>query len=85
MACEVAPFLEQRPGAIDVVLVRSERWTEGHKAIMDALTEGVTAQAPAIRTTLRRIPEVSAVCSKRHIASLPSVRSRACSVPRRQL
>ena len=41
MACEVAPFLEQRPGAIDVVLVRSERWTEGHKAIMDALTEGV--------------------------------------------
>ena len=41
MACAVAPFLEQRPGAIDVVLVRSERWTEGHKAIMDALTEGV--------------------------------------------
>ena len=41
MACEVAPFLEQLPGAIDVVLVRSERWTEGHKAIMDALTEGV--------------------------------------------
>ena len=41
MACEVAPFLEQFPGAIDVVLVRSERWTEEHKAIMDALTEGV--------------------------------------------
>ena len=41
MACGVAPFLEQLPGAIDVVLVRSERWTEGHKAIMDALTEGV--------------------------------------------
>ena len=41
MACEFAPFLEQRPGAIDVVLVRSERWTEEHKAIMDALTEGV--------------------------------------------
>ena len=41
MACEVAPFLEQFPGAVDVVLVRSERWTEEHRAIMDALTEGV--------------------------------------------
>jgi len=41
MACGVAPFLEQLPGAIDVVLVRSERWTEEHKALMDALTEGV--------------------------------------------
>ena len=41
MACEAAPFLEQFPGAVDVVLVRSERWTEEHKAIMDALTEGV--------------------------------------------
>ena len=41
MACEVAPFLEHLPGAIDVVLVRSERWTEEHKALMDALTEGV--------------------------------------------
>ena len=41
MACEVASFLEQLPGAVDVVLVRSERWTEEHKALMDALTEGV--------------------------------------------
>jgi len=41
MACEVAPFLEQFPGAVDVVLVRSERWTEEHKALMDALAEGV--------------------------------------------
>ena len=41
MACEFAPFLEQFPGAVDVVLVRSERWTEEHNAIMDALTEGV--------------------------------------------
>ena len=41
MACEVASFLEQFPGAVDVVLVRSERWTEEHRAIMDALTEGV--------------------------------------------
>ena len=41
MACEVPPFLEQCPSAVDVVLVRSERWTEEHKAIMDALTEGV--------------------------------------------
>ena len=41
MACEVAPFLEQFPGAVDVVLVRSERWTEEHKTLMDALTEGV--------------------------------------------
>ena len=40
MARGVAPFLEQLPGAIDVVLVRSERWTEEHKALMDALTEG---------------------------------------------
>ena len=46
MACEVADFLEQLflerfPGVVDIVLVRSERWTEEHKAIMDALTEGV--------------------------------------------
>ena len=41
MACEVASFLEQFPGAVDVVLVRSERWTEEHKALMDALTEFV--------------------------------------------
>ena len=34
-------MLEQFPGAVDVVLVNSERWTEYHKAIMDALTEGV--------------------------------------------
>ena len=41
MACGVAAFLEHGPGAVDVVLVHSERWTEYHKAIMDALTEGV--------------------------------------------
>ena len=41
MPREVAEFLEQFPGAVDVVLVRSERWTEEHKALMDALTEGV--------------------------------------------
>ena len=40
MACEVAEFLEQFPGAVDVVLVRSERWTEFHRAIMEALTQG---------------------------------------------
>ena len=41
MACEVAEFLEQFPGAVDIVLVKSERWTEYHKAIMEALAEGV--------------------------------------------
>ena len=41
MACEVATFLKEFPGAVDVVLVNSERWTEYHKAIMEALTEGV--------------------------------------------
>ena len=41
MACEVAEFLEQFPGAVDIVLVKSKRWTEYHKAIMEALTEGV--------------------------------------------
>ena len=41
MACEVAEFLEQFPGAVDIVLVKSERWTEYHKAVMEALTEGV--------------------------------------------
>ena len=41
MAFEVAGILEQFPGAVDIVLVKSERWTEYHKAIMDALTEGV--------------------------------------------
>ena len=41
MACEMAMCLEQFPRAVDVVLVNSERWTEYHKAIMEALTEGV--------------------------------------------
>ena len=41
MACGVAEFLEQLPIAVDVVLVRSERWTEEHKAVMDARTDGV--------------------------------------------
>ena len=41
MACEVAEFLEQFPGAVDIVLVKSERWTEYHKAIMETLTEGI--------------------------------------------
>ena len=41
MACEVAAFLEQFPGAVDVVLVNSEQWTEYHRAIMEALVEGV--------------------------------------------
>ena len=41
MACEVAGFLEQFPGAVDIVPVKPERWTEYHKAIMEALTEGV--------------------------------------------
>ena len=41
MACEVATFLKEFPDAIDVFLVNSERWTEYHKAIMEALTEGV--------------------------------------------
>ena len=40
MACEVE-FLEQFPGAVDIVLVKSERWTEYHKAVIEALTEGV--------------------------------------------
>ena len=52
MACEVASFLEQFPGAVDVVLVRSERWTEEHKAIMDAFTE-------AVRMFLRRRKHLS--------------------------
>ena len=52
MACEVAEFLEQLPVAVDVVLVRSERWTEEHKARMDALTEGVRM----FLRTLRHLP-----------------------------
>ena len=41
MACEVAAFLKQFPGAVDVALVNSEQWTEYHRATMEALTEGV--------------------------------------------
>ena len=41
MACEPAPLLEQFPDAVDVVRVHSERWTEYHRALMEALTEGV--------------------------------------------
>ena len=89
MACEVAGFLEQFPSAVDVVLVNSERWTEYHKAIMDALAEGVrmffaTAQAPAIRKRPRGVQGESAVRSEKRTARLPSVWSRNRSVPRRQ-
>ena len=41
MACEVAAFLKQLPGAVDVALVNSEQWTEYHRSIMEALVEGV--------------------------------------------
>ena len=41
MACEAAPLLVQFPDAVDVALVHSERWTEYHRALMEALTEGV--------------------------------------------
>ena len=41
MACELATFLEQFPGETHVVLVHSEQWTEFHRAVMEALTEGV--------------------------------------------
>ena len=41
MACELVKFLEQNPGEVDVVRLNSDRWTEDHKVIMEALTEGV--------------------------------------------
>ena len=52
MSCEEARFLKRFPGAVDIVLVKSERWTEYHKAIMEALTEGV-------RMFLRRLRHLS--------------------------
>ena len=41
MACELAEFIEQNPGEVDVVRLNSDRWTEDHKVMMEALTEGV--------------------------------------------
>ena len=41
MACEVAAFLEQFADAVDVILGNSDAWTEEHREIMEALTEGV--------------------------------------------
>ena len=41
MACELAEFLEPNPGEVDVVRLNSDRWTEDHKVMMEALTEGV--------------------------------------------
>ena len=41
MACELAEFVEQNPGEVDVVRLNSDRWTEDHKVMMEALTEGV--------------------------------------------
>ena len=41
MAGEVAAFLEQFADAVDVILVNSDAWTEEHREIMEALTEGV--------------------------------------------
>ena len=41
MACELAKFLEPNPGEVDVVRLNSDRWTEDHKVMMEALTEGV--------------------------------------------
>ena len=40
MACELAEFLEHNPGEVDVVRLNSDRWTEDHKVMMEALTEG---------------------------------------------
>ena len=41
MACDLAADVKQIPDASDVVRVGSERWTEYHRAVMDALVEGV--------------------------------------------
>ena len=41
MPCELAEFVEQNPGEVDVVRLNSDRWTEDHKVMMEALTEGV--------------------------------------------
>ena len=38
---KTAPLLEQFPDAVDLVLVHSERWTEYHTTIREALTESV--------------------------------------------
>ena len=41
MACELVEFLEHNPGEVDVVRLNSDRWTEDHKVMMEALIEGV--------------------------------------------
>ena len=41
MACDVAADLKQFPDASDVVRVGSQRWSEYHTAVLEALTEGV--------------------------------------------
>ena len=41
MSCELAEFLEHNPGEVDVVRLNSDRWTEDHKVMMEAFTEGV--------------------------------------------
>ena len=78
MACEVTGFCEQFPGAVDIVLVKSERWTEYHKAIMEALTEGVRMflrrrKHLSFEQFLDEFKECQAVRSERRIASLPVV------------
>ena len=41
MTCDLAADLRQFPDASDVVRVGSDRWTERHTNIMEALCEGV--------------------------------------------
>ena len=41
MACEATALHEQFPDDVDLVLVHSDWWTECHRALMEALTEGV--------------------------------------------
>ena len=41
MVCEVATFLELFADAVDVIFANSDAWTEEHREMMEALTEGV--------------------------------------------
>ena len=73
MACEATPFLEQFPDAVDVVLVHSDRWTECHRALLEALTDGVRI---FLRTRSERLldefkeTQPCAVCGTLHVSLL---------------
>ena len=77
MACKATALHEQFPDDVDLVLVHSDLWTECHRALMEALTEGVrmflrTRRHLPLESVLGELKETQpcAVCGTLHVSLL---------------